>query len=327
MSVNIFGSSSRTYQKEKSLKSQSTGNTVDNSEQFVNIQRILASKFSNYGGTITGNIAIELKDDIFRAISVLDLSAGKTFRINFGDQSYIENKFGYDLKMESQRGILIQTPYGKVCRFGSLLSSLTHFYGEIDMNRNVIRNVKTPELGSDVATKSYVDNKVSSESGGPPNALRGNVKSNVAFIPSILNSINKGLFTLTTSGDNGISRPSNIFNYNPGAEWASATLADGLEPYLQIQCPFPVAIHKFGIRSKRGQLDHILSWSLTASTNGQDFVNLYQSEVELENTSLQFFNVDHTIGSFSYFRITIKTYTGSNPGLAYFNMYTVDPVF
>jgi hypothetical protein len=111
MSVNIFGSSSRTYQKEKSLKSQSTSNNpVDNSEQFVNIQRILASKFSNFGGTITGNIAIELKDDIFRAISLLDLSAGKTFRINFGDQSYIENKFGYDLKIESQRGILIQTP-------------------------------------------------------------------------------------------------------------------------------------------------------------------------------------------------------------------------
>jgi hypothetical protein len=326
MSVNIFGSSSRTYQKEKSLKSQVSQNTpVDNTEQFVNIQRILASKFSNFGGTITGNIAIELKDDIFRAISVLGLSAGKTFRINFGDQSYIENKFGYDLKIESQRGILIQTPYGRICRFGSLLSSLSHFYGEVDMNRNFIRNVKAPELGSDVATKSYVDNKVSS--GGPPGALRGSVKSNAAFIPMLLNSINKGLFTLTTSGDNGISRPSNIFSYNPGAEWASATLAEGIEPYLQIQCPFPVAIHKFAIRSKRGQLDHILSWSLTASTNGQDFVNLYQSEVELENTSLQLFSVDHTIGSFSYFRITIKTYTGSNPGLAYFNMYTVDPVF
>ena len=90
-----------------------------------------------------------------------------------------------------------------------------------------------------------------------------------------------------------------------------------------MKCPELVCIWKVALRGRnetRGQ--QIFHWTISASTNGRDFVVLYTApNPTYLGNNLQQFLID-TPHKYNYFRLMcIEAEEGSNPGLSYMQLF------
>ena len=152
------------------------------------------------------------------------------------------------------------------------------------------------------------------------------VKNKVGYVP-ILNSNldSKYGFKVTTNSEieNEHKNAFNVFS-NKKTEWLSNENRDF---WIQIQCPETVKIYRFALRGKNTGRDCILKWRLQGkSSNDYTLWNdLYVADNEPITSVVRYFYVNPNEG-YIYYRIFVYEAEGQNPGLSYWQLYTVDNV-
>jgi hypothetical protein len=311
MSVSRFGSSSKNQAFDNVDK-----NYVD--QKFVALSTNLALKVNKIGDTLTGDLYLSFKDDNERSFGIKDITEGKSISLLLGDYAHqIRYNYGHPMKFAAVHGYRFTSSCGDVCKLGGSDSTNSHFYNDIIMNDKCISDLHNPKLPQDAATKNYVDARY--------------VKNNVGCVPDLnTNSDNNSGFTVSASSErNGDSQAYNVFN-SWKADWAvgdaDTNVIQGHRipiPWIQLQCPEKIRIHKFAVRSVRDSNDKILRWKLQASNDKNSWNDLYTGSEMATTTS--FFNVD-CLKEYIYYKIVIHQSKGKYPGLSYWQLYTLDPI-
>ena len=92
--------------------------------------------------------------------------------------------------------------------------------------------------------------------------------------------------------------------------------------WIQLQCPEKIRIHKFAVRSIDSN-DKIFGWKLQASNDKNGWDDLYKGG-EMA-TTISFFNVNCS-KEYIYYKIVVLQSKGKNPGLSYWQLYTLDSI-
>ena len=147
------------------------------------------------------------------------------------------------------------------------------------------------------------------------------VKNQSGYIPILQdNAHSKNGFISSASSE----KPANLAYraFNVLGEWASAITTGSI--WIQIKCPFPIRIHKICLKGRRASTEKVKKWSLQGSNDGETFTDLLNRDTLIE-ASIQFYDVT-SLAAFSYYRVNILEFEGSNPGLNYFQIYSLDPL-
>jgi len=183
---------------------------------------------------MTGDLTLSIVDDEMRVLGCSDLSPNKYFCLLLGDEL---NRLYFILRgpavLQTTHGFLIKVRDGNVCEIGTD----DHppeivMFRNIRMNSNRITNLPPPSFPHDVATKSYVDDR-----------LRKILSRYVPSLRSLGNVTNlKTGFIVTASTQAGRGCvPMNAFNgfsaRGSGCGGELATDGETSNFYLQVQCP------------------------------------------------------------------------------------------
>ena len=100
--------------------------------------------------------------------------------------------------------------------------------------------------------------------------------------------------------------------------------------WIQIKTPEPVLIYKFALRglNTNTNTDRIFSWRLEANNNGIiGYTILYSTANTYIGNTTQFFNIVNTaIPAASFYKLVVVDSEGTQPGLSYFQLFTLDHV-
>ena len=237
--------------------------------------------------------------------------------------------------------------------------------GTLNMGTNKISNVTDPVAVQDAATKNYVDyydnlkvSKVGDAMTGTLN-MSGNTISNVAnpvnsgdavnltFLLGRQFKNNVGLIPILT--DNTLNKfgyiaaASSVFSANypawkafgaldpttPYSDWATAGINSNF--WLGIQLPVAKIIWKFQV-TVRFFNQTINTWRVDGSNDGVTFTTLYTGATILVgavsgSTMNEFILPTVPTTAYQYYRFYVLTSTGLNPGLCYFQLFSVDQIF
>ena len=306
MSVNVFGSSG-------GAKISSDVNKKYVDQKFVTLSTNLATKVNKSGDTISGNLNISLDGDNLRTFGVKDSSTGKSVVLFLGDfNNRIVSNFDNALQIFSSHGIKLAGQSGDICWFGSKTGPQAMFYKSINMNENYIGGLKDPNWEQDAATKSYVDTRF--------------VKNSVGYVPILTTSLSKNDFVVS---EYSYHSPQNmgyqVFNRSLN-DWV---VAEGVKTncWLKLRCPESIRIYKFALRGRSGSTAKH-NFKLQGNNEDDDnWTDIFSgSDVLLSNT-VSSFNVAESI-LYSYYRIfVIDSDMIGAPGLSYWQLYTLDPIY
>ena len=176
------------------------------------------------------------------------------------------------------------------------------------MNDNYITGLHYPTDSKNAATKQYVDLRC--------------VKNSVGYVPNLIsNNRNKSGFIVSASSEVRPAEACNVFNATRG-EWLSGVNRDF---WIQIRCPEAVWIYRFAVRGVK--IGTIKNWKLQASNDDNTWDDIYDN---LEDGNGRY--IDHNLQMpdieslirYSNYRIIVSNADGANPGLNYWQLFTVD---
>ena len=268
----------------------------------------LALKANKNGDTLTGDLYLSYENNNERSFGIKDISEGKSVSLLLGDYAnQIRYNYGHPMKFAAVHGYKFTSLCGDVCKLGGSDSTNSHFYNNIMMNDKCISDLHNPKLPQDAVTKDYVDTRY--------------VKNNVGYVPDLnTNSDNNSEFIVSASSErNGDCRAYNVFN-SWRAEWVVGD--DDKNAWIQLQCPEKIRIHKIAVKSIDSN-SKILRWKLQASDDKNAWDDLYMDS-EMANT-ISFFNINCP-KEYIYYKIVVLQPRGKNPGLSYWQLYTLDPI-
>src|SRR5271156_1644685 len=310
MSVSRFGSSSKNKSFDKVDKKY-----VD--QKFMTLSTNLALKANKNGDTLTGDLYLSCENNDERSFGIKDITEGKSVSYLLGDCAHqIRYNYGNPMKFAAIHGHKFTSSCGDVCKLGGSDNTNSHFYNDILMNDKCISDLHNPKLPQDAATKNYVDARY--------------VKNNVGYVPDLNtnNASSSGFIVSASSERNSDNQAHDVFN-SWKADWmvsdADTSIIQGQwipVPWIQLQCPEKIRIHKFAVRSTNSN-DKILRWKLQASNDKNSWDDLYSGS-EMTNTT-SFFNVNCS-KEYIYYKIVIQQFKGKYPGLSYWQLYTLDPI-
>ena len=277
-------------------------------EDSIDVSALLARKLDKTGGTMTGNLDIRFTTGVdSRSFGVSGISENKVVHLNLGDYlNGITHAAGSAIKFKSENGFLFVCGTESICQLGCDQSRV-EFYKNISMRANRIVGLQDPVSDQDACTKIYTDSKF--------------VKNQSGYIPELKdNANNKNGFVALASSEKGVYYTFRAFSWS--SEWISGVTTGSI--WIQIKCPFPIRIHKICLKGRRVSTEKVKKWSLQGSNDGETFTDLLNRDTLIE-TSIQFYDVT-SLAAFSYYRVNILEFEGSNPGLNYFQIYSLDPL-
>ena len=304
MSVNKFGLS------ENITKSEVSKKYVDS--KFITLTKNLQIKVDMAGDVMTG-----------------DLNMGNnkitcTFIPNA--DPVLANKAYVDSKFNTLSNLVADNIKSKLNKAGDIMA------GELNMNGQQIIGLKNPINDDEACNKKYVDLKAAelkSESSVKTiyfNTLMNilTIQNTVGYVP-ILNSNlnNKYGFKVTTNSEQPENKQAfNAFTYKK-SEWI--TNGANRNFWIQIQCPERIKIWRFALRGKDSGQDCIYKWSLQGRNNDTKWNVIYTANNDPINNVMRYFYVSPK-EVYNNYRIFVEEAEGQNPGLSYWQLYTVDNV-
>ena len=301
MSVNIFGSQSR-FQPS----------TAENhNAKFISITQNLYTKVDKAGDVMTGDLNIGSNKITCTCIPNAD--------------EVLTNKGYVDSKCNTISKLMEDNIRSKLSKAGDIMA------GELNMNGHQILGLKNPTNDGEACNKKYVDLKAAelkSESSLLSiyfNTLMNNltIQNKVGHVP-ILNSNldSKYGFKVTTNSERPESKQAfNAFTYKK-SEWITNGVNRNF--WIQIQCPERIKIWRFALRGKDSGQDYIYKWSLQGRSNNE-WIDIYTANNDPMKNVMKYFDVSPKEGYINY-RIFVEEAEGQNPGLSYWQLYTVDNV-
>ena len=272
------------------------------------------------GDTMTGNLHLLLDADNSRTFGVSNIDTGKEVSLLLGNNAnQIRHKFGEAVEVSAVYGTKFSCACGDTCILGGKDDGGAIFYQNIDMNGRFITGLNTPISNQDAATKRYVDIR--------------QVKNSVGLVPNLTsNNENKSGYIVSASNELGGNLAFRVFNTAFRAEWRGKN-TDGLDPWIQLQCPEKTKIHKFTLSGKSindaQDLGMINSWKLLGSNDGTTWEELYHGFAEFITRDFKTFHVSPNVDYYIYYRFQILNTIhseGALYGLNHWQLYSVDSI-
>jgi len=306
MSVNIFGSSG-------GGKSSSDVNKKYVDQKFVTLSANLATKVNKSGDVMSGDLNILLEGDNLRSFGITDSAPGKRVILFLGDfNNKIVNNFDNALQLVASHGIKVTGHAGDVCWFGGKAGPQALFYKSINMNQNYIGGLNDPNWGQDAATKNYADTRF--------------VKNNVGFVPVLAGNHNKNGFLVEVSSQqieakSGFQVFTKAFN-----EWV---VADGVKNnfWIKLKCPEQIRIHKFALRGRAGSSAKHNFKLQGNNADNDNWTDIFSGNDVILSNTVSFFNVPESSAYYYYRIFIIDCEMTAAPGLSYWQLYTLDPIY
>jgi hypothetical protein len=229
---------------------------------------------------------------------------GSSFKTVRSNQKYIDSKFI----------TLSQNLQLKVDKTGDKMQ------GELDMSCNKITNLGEPSHNFDVASKKYVDE----------NFVNLYTLNTTGLIPQHITLIDATGFVVNTSSNHGNNHAGNkVFNPANKTSWrVTSDTFTTTNFWIEIECPFEVSIYRFSIQPAENT--KLIKWKIQGC---MDAYHLWEDlpfilEV-LEGNTTKIFTLENPKLAKGYwcYRIFIEEAEGINPGLTYWQLYTVNNVF
>ena len=170
----------------------------------------------------------------------------------------------------------------------------------------------------EATTKQYVDNK--------------RVCNNVGLIPQLTrNTDNRNGYIATASSEYSAAYQAfYAFNfstspYGGANEWSTFMVSTNF--WIKIQLPVATTIWKFQLtgRFATSSPSYFNNWVLDGSNDNVNFNPLYASNTIINSTMHEFVLNPVPTVAYLYYRIFVFSCTaGNNPGLSYFQLFSVD---
>jgi hypothetical protein len=299
MSVNIFGATSK-------FSSGVNNSYID--QKFKTLSTNLASKVNKLGDSMTGDLNILLNDDKLRTFGVSDLTTGQSMSLLLGNvDNQLRHNFGHPLKLTGAFGTKLSCSGGDVCRMGAQNDARARFLKDVVMSNNYITGLHDPEGPQDAATKNYVDIKC--------------IKNCVGYIPNMIsNNLNKTGFIISANSEVELNEACNVFSII--GEWLSAVNTDF---WIQVRCPERVRIHKFAVKGTKTSTIRV--WKLQATNDEITWDDIFDNALDGNSAVIDeghSFHESESLIKYQTYRIFVINAIGENPGLSYWQLYTVD---
>lgn len=265
-------------------------------------------KVSKSGDNISGDIIILLNDDPLRTFGVSDINNGQSVSLLLGNaDNQIRHNFGHPLKISASHGIKFTCPAGEILQMGTHFDGTVRFKKDIVMDNQFITGLRNPEGPQYATTKQYVDTKC--------------VKNAVGYIPNIIsNNLNKTGFIISSSSEFELNMACNVFSII--GEWLSAVNTDF---WIQVRCPERVRIHKFAVKGTKTSTIRV--WKLQATNDEITWDDIFDNEFDGNSAVIDeghSFHESESLIQYQTYRIFVINAIGENPGLSYWQLYTVD---
>lgn len=295
MTANIFGSTG------KPAKSNVDRNYVDS--KFISMVKNMQLKLNKTGDSMQGNINL--------GGNKITNCGQPTDGLDVVTKEYVDSDFI----------TLTENLQSKVDKTGGVMQ------GALNMNNNKIINVEEPTHILDVANKKYVDSNFITKQYMEEEIANLYTLSTVGLVPHLTNSVDEtGFFVSTSSYLSSEYMGYKVFNPTRNTQWRVANDVQGESVatnfWIQIDCPEDVRIYKFSIKYPEDVV--LVRWKILGRVGlgWEDLAFNTQSDAhtfQLENPSLA--------GLYRSYRIVIERALGLNPGLIYWQLYTVNPVY
>ena len=206
-----------------------------------------------------------------------------------------------------------------VCQLGGD-NTKSLFYNDIVMNDKSITDLHNPSAKQDAATKNYVDTRW--------------IKSNVGYVPNLTSNTNKNGFIVSASSEYFEAEAYHVFNDNEDMVIGLLWIAVNTNFWIQVKCPEKVKVYKIKLSGlivweNNGIInDKILfNWKWQGSNDGSNWTTLNEyNDTMIGNEIVE---VIVSASAYYYYRIFVNKAetTRANPGLSYWQLYTLQQVF
>jgi hypothetical protein len=217
------------------------------------------------------------------------------------DKQYVDQKFA----------TLSTNLATKASKFGDTLQ------GDLNMNGNKIGNVAEPIHNLDLVSKRYVDEKFTNLY----------TLDKAGLVPALTSNRDKSGYFIYTSSELENHQGFRVFNNFKNASWKIAS--DNTTMFwIQLVCHKPVKVYMFDIKPTENC--KIIKWKIQGNTDGfHEFEDLPISTKPLDGRDLlpnSFIISPHLTKQYLMYRIIVEEAEGSNPGLSYWQLYTVNDI-
>lgn len=244
-------------------------------------------------------------------------SYGKFTKSNV-DKNYVDSKFilmlkNLQLKVDKTGGIMNDT---------------------LNMNNFKIKNVCIPTDQFDAVNKEYVDSDfIQLNENLQLKAEKKYVEdlytlSTYGLVPHFINPINATGFVVSASSELGNNHAGHkVLIPNNKTCWRVAD-GNGRDCWIGITCPFEVRIYRFAIQPAENS--KLIKWKIQGR---MDVFHLWEDLLftlkPLLDNSTRMFTLENPKLAKGYwdYRIFIEEAEGESPGLTYWQLYTINPVY
>ena len=195
-----------------------------------------------------------------------------------------------------------------------------NMYKPLNLNSNAITNVKNPEHPQGVATKHYVDNR--------------RCCNNVGLIPKLTANFGNrsGYIANASSEYNSNYQAYNAFSFseialnNGSNEWATANLLNNF--WIKITLPVAKTIWKFKLTGRFATgAAYFNNWIFGGANANSGFTTLHTSNSIINTLTKEFILSPVPTTSYQHYRLFVIGCTaGFDPGLSYFQIFTLDEI-
>lgn len=190
--------------------------------------------------------------------------------------------------------------------------------GDINMDGNKIKNVGQPIHNLDVVSKKYVDDKFEQ-------MLNLYTLSTTGLVPHPIEA--SGFVVNTSSELNAEYRGQKVFNALNRNQWKVAD-SNRRNFWIEVSCPFEVRIYRFLIQPAENT--KLLKWRIEGCMDEFHRYDALPFTTEpLTSTTTKAFTMENPKLARGYwrYRIFVEEAEGENPGLTYWQLYAINPVF
>ena len=285
-----------------------TANIFGSSFKMVgNDKKYIDSKFA----TLSTNLALKLDKTGDKMQGELDMDGNRITNVKLPvDRLDAVNKEYVDLDVVT----LNENLQLKVDKNGGTM------LGDLHMGGNKISNIGEPVYDFDVASKKYVDEKI----------VNLYTLSTTGLIPHHINVIDATGFVVTTSSNHG-NNHTGYKVFNPANKTSWRVTSDMLKTtnfWIAIECPFAVRVYRFLIQPAENT--KLVKWSIRGRMDSFHLWEDLPFTLEaIEGNTTRVFTLANPKLAKEYwcYSILIEEAEGTNPGLTYWQLYTVNPVF
>ena len=220
--------------------------------------------------------------------------------------------------------------------------------GDLDMGGSKVVNLSDPNSDSDAVNKKYftdvlnivderinhlmtstqdVDSRILALIEKPENLY---TLSTTGLVPHHIGTIDATGFIVTTSSNHGSNYTGHkVFNPSNNSSWrVTSDLAKTTNFWICIECPFEVKVYRFSIQLAGDT--KLVKWKMEGCMDAFHLWEDLPFTLEaLEGRTTKVFTLENPGLAKGYwrYRIFIEEAEGVNPGLIYWQLYTVNPVY